>query len=581
MLRSTLHCCRPRHFPGDRSFPPTRILPAVVTNQSIANLHCRSFTNGVQNFNVNASKVSGNESHERAVSETYNQLVNEGKLLFDPEQERVAKKFTRLQGVLQSYDHALLLKQLQDLEEYQETELAKQSGHDNNEDSASSKRQESDPVSPPSITVQIPRGIYLYGDVGTGKSLLMNMFFASLPVKKRRLHFHSLLQEIHHRIFQLNKQILARHGRSFHVDTSKARNPIIQIAHQLSMDVTLLCIDEFQVTDVADAMILSQLFGELWRRGVVVVATSNRPPKDLYEGGLNRSYFLPFLDLLERYCLVLRLGSHHDDRTVSNADESNIQPRKTLDYRRIKSGVDEVGTGKAHGNYYYLTSAGEDSAQILDSLFDCAREMFENSHGSNVQQTTLGSHCCSLEANAENQKLSSRPPLILQVKFQRRIVVPRYHSNFIARFEFDELCNTELGSSDYQAIAENFQVVMLENIPQLTLKQPDRARRFITLVDELYESGCCLICSADDIPDKLFIGKLNTGTKQEETGDDNFEVNDMLAVDAAQVHGTAVSEMASVKELSFAFRRAASRLLEMCSKTWWLEKGVVLREIKF
>ncbi|KAL7521337.1 hypothetical protein ACHAWX_006004 [Stephanocyclus meneghinianus] len=587
-LRSITPCFRSRHFPRGRTFRPTRIQPVVVSNQSTVELHRCSFASRVQNCGLNASKTSGNDPHDTTVYETYNQLVNEGKLFFDPEQLRVAKKFSRLQEVMENrYDHALLLKQLQELEENQETEQTMKSELQNNEESASSSSKESNPTPPPSITVQIPRGIYLYGDVGTGKSLLMNMFFASSRVKKRRLHFHSLLQEIHHRIFQLNKQILAVHGRSFHVNTSKDRNPILQIAHQLSMEVTLLCIDEFQVTDVADAMILSQLFGELWRRGVVIVATSNRPPRDLYEGGLNRSYFLPFLDLLERYCLVLQLGGHHKDRSISNAEESSIETRKTLDYRRIKSGVDQIGSGNAHGDYYFLTSAGNESTHMLNHLFDCARENFQNSQsnhtiehfGVGLVQRHKSLESRSLEINTRNQTLSSNHPLRLQVKFQRHITVARYHSNLIARFEFDELCNTELGSSDYQAIAKHFRIIMLENIPQLTLKHPDRARRFITLVDELYECGCCLICSADEIPDNLFVGEFNTESKHHKTDYDNIEVKHMLAVDAAQVRGTAVSEMASVKELSFAFRRAASRLLEMCSKTWWSEKNVGLKDI--
>jgi protein AFG1 len=473
----------------------------------------------------------------------YDVLVNEGRLLFDPEQQRVAKKFTRLQRALDNYDHELLLQQLQELEEFGEAEVFRQSQQPSKDTTSAATIPEPEPA--PQITVPIPRGIYLHGDVGTGKSLLMNMFYASSPLKKRRLHFHSLLQEIHHRIFELNKQLLNEHGRSFHVDTSKKRNPILQIARQLSMEVTLLCIDEFQVTDVADAMILSQLFGELWRLGVVVVATSNRPPKDLYEGGLNRSYFLPFIGLLERYCLVDRLGTHH------SSDDVNVAAKKAVDYRRIKSGVDELGSERTHGDYYFLNTLEGKSTDVLDQHFEWVIEKLAHAHPKN-------------EGTGRT----------LQVKFQRNITIPRCHSNIIARFTFEELCTTELGSSDYQAIANNFQIVMLENIPQLTLREPDRARRFITLVDELYESGCCLICSSNEIPDNLFVGRSDSVTREQEATDETNNCIDLLAVDAAQVQGTAVSELASVKELSFAFRRAASRLLEMCSKTWWSEKGV-------
>ncbi|EED93361.1 predicted protein, partial [Thalassiosira pseudonana CCMP1335] len=341
------------------------------------------------------------------------------------------------------------------------------------------------------------RGFYIYGEVGTGKSLLMNMLHENAPIhpssKKRRIHFHSLLQEIHQRVHKLNKQILATHGRSFHVDTSKSRNSILQIAQELSEEVTLLCIDEFQVNDVADAMILSQFFGELWRRGVVLVATSNRPPKDLYEGGLNRSYFLPFVDMLERYCLVHHLGED------TNGIESNNHC----------------------GEFFYLTRGvtAQYTKHKMDGIFHTVKQQHH-----------------------ERGCPHHRDPLSLQVQFKRSITISsdRHHSNIIARLSFEELCTTDLGSNDYKAIAAHFRVVMLENIPLLSLKHPDRARRFITLIDELYEANCCLVCSAADVIDRLFRGEP------------------------------------TVKELSFAFKRAASRLLEMCSEAWWKEKGVAL-----
>jgi predicted ATPase len=173
--------------------------------------------------------------------------------------------------------------------------------------------------------------------------------------------------------------------------------------------------------------------------------------------------------------------------------------------------------------------------------------------------------------------------------------VSRYHSDVVSRFTFDELCATELGSSDYQAIANHFRVVMIENIPRLTLSSPDKARRFITLIDELYEAGCCLACTAADIPDRLFVGKAvdDDRSDDDDDGDDgNFDLSNnsteddvgaktsahtILAVDVAQASGYSVGQLASLKELSFAFGRAASRLLEMCSKTWWHERSALPR----
>ena len=448
---------------------------------------------------MRTSSCGNSSKHFTTLVQEYERQVSEGKLLFDPLQLRAARKLTRLQTTLKEYDHASFLEQLDRYE----------IGNQRQQQETSDEQKKSQ-----SISIPIPRGFYIHGNVGTGKSLLLNYFYNSAPTlaasKKRRLHFHSFLQDIHQRIHELNKQLLQEHGRSFAVNTSRERNPILRVAEQIAKEVTVLCIDEFQVTDVADAMILSQFFGELWRRGVVVVATSNRPPQGLYEGGLNRGYFLPFIDLLERYCLVHHLGDKQTEK----------------DYRRIRSGVDILGA-KANSYFYLNQEDGQYSSQKLDQLFH--------------------SFCGHHPINGNEQ------PLTLQVIFQRTVSVSRYHSNIVARFTFDELCTTELGSSDYRAVANHFQIVIIEHIPQLTLKYPDRARRFITLIDELYEAGCCLACSAVNTPDLLFDGKRSTNNHA-----------------AAQVQG---SELASVKELSFAFARAASRLLEMCSETWWEEKN--------
>jgi protein AFG1 len=475
------------------------------------------------------------------LDQLFSQQVSKGTLVFDLLQQRAANKMARVQMALCEYDHDAYMRQLKSLEQH-EGAKQQQSGKDKDKN-----LQTTEEPFPSSVTIPVPRGFYIHGNVGTGKSLLLNNFYSHAPAlassKKRRIHFHSFLQEIHQRIHDLNKQLLQVHGRSFHVDTSKSRNPIIQVASRLSEEVTLLCIDEFQVTDIADAMILTQFFGELWRRGVVVVATSNRHPQKLYEGGLNRGYFLPFIDMLQKYCVVHHLGD--DD------GPTNVNGEK--DYRRIRSGVDEPGRDRKCGDYFYLNQTGEHrgASWNLDQLF-----------------------------HSYQKHSPPNEPLTLQVNFQRTIRVARYHSNVIARFAFDELCTTELGSSDYHAIANHFHIVMIENIPRLTLSYPDRARRFITLIDELYEAGCCLACTAVDIPDRLFVGKSTDGdgdsNEISNSTDKVAEKSDhkILAVDVAQARGFSVGELASVKELSFAFGRAASRLLEMCSKTWWDERRV-------
>ena len=367
--------------------------------------------------------------------QVYEQHVSEGKYLSDELQKRTAKRMTRLQSALYEYDHEKFIEQLEMLEQYERDNQQLEKS-----DKPSSDTKEQQILPPPTISIPVPRGFYIHGSVGIGKSMLMNTFYNNAPIinnRKRRIHFHAFLQEIHQRIHTLNKQLLDKHGRSFHVNTSRNMNPIIQIAQQLSKEITLLCIDEFQVNDVADAMILSQFFGELWRCGVVVVATSNRPPQDLYEDGFNRSYFLTFIDLLEKYCIIHCLG----DKGKSS-DETTIEDK---DYRRVKSGME-----RQCGDYFYLSQDGSNASEKLDELFQLYQK--------------------------DSQHMNSQP-LTLQVNFQRTISVSRYHSNTIARFTFEELCTRDVGSSDYNAIAKYFQIVTIEDIPQLSLRYPDRARR--------------------------------------------------------------------------------------------------------
>ena len=278
---------------------------------------------------------------------------------------------------------------------------------------------------------EVPRGLYLWGDVGRGKTLLMDFFFeeTSIP-KKRRAHFNSFMVDVHARI---------------HAERQKAgsADPISVIARTLAEEAPLLCFDEFQVTDVADAMILGRLFDRLFAEGVTIVATSNTSPDRLYEGGLNRQLFLPFIAEIQRRLEVVELNGPTDYRL-----------------QRIS------------GLNVYLTPLGPKADAAMDAawerLTDCKR-------GKPASLMVLG----------------------------RKVPVPQA-ARHVARFAFSDLCAQPLAAADFLAVAQEFHTLLLDHIPLLSPEMRNEARRFILLIDTLYDEGVKLVCSAAAPPDGLY-----------------------------------------------------------------------------
>ncbi|SPJ23036.1 cell division protein ZapE [Palleronia abyssalis] len=298
-------------------------------------------------------------------------------------------------------------------------------------------------------------GLYLWGGVGRGKSMLMDLFHANVEVAggQRRIHFHAFMQEVH-----------AAMGAARKRGVDDAIKPV---ADDIADGLRLLCLDEMQIGDITDAMIVGRLFERLFERGVTIVTTSNRPPDDLYKDGLNRNLFLPFIDLLKERMKVVHLSSERDWRQdrIAGAD-------------------------------LYFTPADASATQAMDKLW------------------------ASLTGDATPE------PLRFTVS-GREVEVPDY-ANGVARAGFWTLCGKPLGAADYLALADRIRVLMLESVPRLGAENYNEAKRFVTLIDALYEARVRLVMSAADWPESLY---------SEGTG-------------------------------AFEFERTASRLREMQSEDW-------------
>lgn len=304
--------------------------------------------------------------------------------------------------------------------------------------------------------VEHPRGLYIWGAVGRGKTMLMDRFFGAVQfAPKRRVHFNAFMQEVHAARAQL-----------------KSDDVIGAIADGLAAKAKLLCLDEMQVTDIADAMILGRLFEALMARGVVLVTTSNQAPDGLYRDGLNRQLFLPFIARLKAALEVVHLG-------------------EGMDYRLGRLAADET----------YVAPLGPKADAALDALW---AKLVDGEPGAPMDLTLLG----------------------------RSLHVSRA-AHACARFDFSDLCEKPLGAPDFLAIAQNFSTLFVDHVRVFKASERNQAKRFILLIDTLYDSGVRLVVSAEVVPEAL----CPTGPHKAE------------------------------------FLRTASRLREMQSQSWWL-RGV-------
>jgi cell division protein ZapE len=306
------------------------------------------------------------------------------------------------------------------------------------------------------------KGLYIYGDVGRGKTMLMDLFFEASPVqRKRRVHFHEFMIDVHERVHGFRQKMKVGE----HAD----EDPIELTAKDLAREAWLLCFDEFHVTDIADAMILGRLFAQLFERGVVVVATSNVAPEELYRDGLNRALFVPFIHMLEAHMDIVRLEARTDFRLE-----------------------------KLAGMRVWYVPADEAAHAALDDAW----RRLARGHDSGAQDLPLKG---------------------------RILHVPRAAMG-VARFAFHDLCEQPLAPPDYLRIAHEYHTVILDHVPVMTFDNRNAAKRFIILIDTLYDMNVKLIASAEAEPDMLY------------RGDEGFEAQE--------------------------FKRTASRLIEMRSQAY-------------
>ncbi|XP_048062960.1 lactation elevated protein 1 homolog B [Megalobrama amblycephala] len=286
-----------------------------------------------------------------------------------------------------------------------------------------------------------PHGYYIHGDVGTGKTMLMNLFYSSVENRRKmRVHFNGFMLDVHRRIHKLKLSLPKRR-----IGKMTMYDPIFPVAMEIAEETCLICFDEFQVVDIADAMILKQLFEGLFKCGVVVVATSNRPPEELYKNGLQRAAFVPFIGVLKEHCHSICLDTG-------------------IDYRKREMESSE--------RLYYVSSE-PDAENAVNTLF---------------------------EELAYRQNDVTRPRVL---KVQGREVTLSRTCGTIADCTFQELCERPLGAGDYLEIARNFDTVIIRNVPHLQLGMKDQARRLTTLIDNFYDQKVRVVMLADAPLDRL------------------------------------------------------------------------------
>lgn len=452
--------------------------------------------------------------HATYVSGGLQELISTGRLQACPTQGAVARKLDKLALLSNQYESQLFAYRSA-VERLKQHEAAQS-------EAADGQHSEQVPAAP-----SVPRGLYIYGPVGAGKSMLLDMFADLAPVSgKARYHFHDFMSRVHRELHAHNQHRLADTGRAWHISSDPNDDSVVAVGRKLAHEHWLLAFDEFQVTDVADALLMSRLFHAMWQEGTVLVATSNRPPSELYMNGLNRDLFLPFIDTLERRCRAVQLPATQDWRRAL--------PRSMRTWVQLPQGC-----------------SPQDESTALDEL--------------------LGAVGASSELQAEEVPLGGGRHIAVQAAATRGrggktpIVV-----------SFQAACVDAVSPADMKRLLGRAEEVVLLGVPAIRTRDSDWARRFIHLVDQAYEARTPLKVVAHTSPGGVldaFRGSHTTpaaaGAATAGQGGHSSTRDSGGPLDPAGVsHITEEAEAAALDEIGFAADRAMSRLHEMATPTF-------------